>query len=80
MLACRETARLITASRERRLTLKERIQLYFHLRACALCRRFKKQMDLLEASLKKVVGSDASSGLPPQARERILKKIEEFRE
>ena len=80
MLSCRETARLIAASKERRLTLKERVQLYLHLRACALCQRFKKQMDILEKSLRQAVGSSESKAtLSTEARRRILKRIDELK-
>lgn len=81
MLSCRETARLIAASKERRLSFKERIQLYLHLRACALCKRFQKQMDLLEESLRRVVGaSESKATLPPEAQRRILQKIDESKQ
>lgn len=78
MMPCRESARLISASLQRRLSWKERLQLYLHLRACEICKRYQRQLRFLEKSLGRGSGLvELDSPLPPEARERILRRIDD---
>lgn len=78
MLPCRESARLISASRERRLTLRERFQLFLHLRACEVCRRYKEQLEFIDRSLRKAAGLIRSEArLRPEARKKIIERLED---
>ncbi len=78
MLPCRESARLISASLERKLGWRERIQLYLHLRACDLCKRYQRQLRFLSESLRKDKGMiELDLSLSAEARQRILRRIDE---
>ncbi len=78
MLPCRESARLINASLERKLGWKEKIQLYLHLRACDLCKRYQRQLRFLSKSLLKDEGMlELDVTLSEEARSRILRRIDE---
>jgi hypothetical protein len=44
IVPCQEATRLISESMERKLSLKERIALWLHLRLCEFCIRFLKQI------------------------------------
>ncbi len=78
MLSCRESARLIAVSYERRLGLWERLQLGLHLRACALCRRYRQQMKLVDSALSKVkeLIVPREEALSREARQRIRESLE----
>ena len=49
--SCRKASSLIIASRDRRLGLLERGGLLVHLGMCGMCRRFRGQMQLMNASM-----------------------------
>lgn len=44
MIDCRESARLMSQRRDRRLSLRKRFELWRHLVACVLCRAYDKQV------------------------------------
>ena len=41
MFKCREACKLLSEAQDRKLTLRERVLLNFHLAVCPLCRRFR---------------------------------------
>ncbi len=47
-LSCKEATRLASDSRQRQLTLIERIRMRFHMRLCLMCRRWEDQMYLID--------------------------------
>lgn len=46
-LDCREASRLLSLARDRRLTLRQRWALFWHLRVCVACRAFRRNLRLL---------------------------------
>ena len=76
-LTCKRAAALVSASLERGLSLRERLLLRLHLRACAACARYKAQLNLLRRTLRRRARSleeQGDSGLPalaPDARARL---------
>jgi hypothetical protein len=75
---CREFSRLASESLDRDLTALERFALGTHTLYCAGCRRYRRQVALLRAAMRRLAGSldDPSfelpgPDLPPEARERI---------
>jgi len=58
MLNCKDATRLLSASRERRLSAIERVQLAMHLAMCKGCSNFRQQMNFLrEASRRHAAGA-----------------------
>lgn len=53
MLTCKETSRLLSEARERRLGWRERFSLRLHLLVCAGCDNFRKQLDFVDAALRR---------------------------
>lgn len=53
MLTCKETSRLLSEARERRLGWRERFALRLHLMVCAGCDNFRKQLDFIDAALRR---------------------------
>ena len=47
MLNCREVSQLASEALDRKLTLKERIGLRFHLMMCKLCTRYVRQLKFM---------------------------------
>ncbi|HEU4365704.1 MAG TPA: zf-HC2 domain-containing protein [Candidatus Krumholzibacteria bacterium] len=71
---CTETARLLSESRDRRLSLRERIHLRFHMMMCRMCSIYGHQLTALtricgEASER---ATDCCPGrLPEERKARI---------
>ena len=53
MFNCREACTLLAEAQDRKLTLRERVLLNFHLAVCPPCRRYRKQLAFLRENLKK---------------------------
>ena len=71
---CKELSFLISVERERGLSLGERARMRLHLGVCAGCRRFRRQMRLLQEALARSEGALAQHDLvrlSPGARQRI---------
>ncbi len=48
---CQEAARLMTARRDRKLSLADRVALRFHLMACKACPIFERQVKLMDSAM-----------------------------
>jgi hypothetical protein len=83
MLTCKEVAALASKALDARLGWRERWGMRMHLLLCKMCPRHIEQLRFLH----KVIGTldahpEASEGqpaLPPEARERIRRTLEEER-
>ncbi len=71
---CRETARLVSERRDRRLSLRERISLLYHMTMCKACKVYSRQM----VTLTRIWGeaadhaTDSCPGeLPKDCKDRI---------
>lgn len=56
MLNCNQVSQLVSESRERPLTLKERIESKIHLMMCSGCRDFKNNVDIIHKAMHKFSG------------------------
>jgi hypothetical protein len=80
MLNCRQVTRLVSQSMEVRLPWYQRVAVRFHLLYCVWCRRYASQIQFLRKAAK---GLDAetqnasASGLSPDAKEQMRKRLEE---
>jgi len=76
---CQQTVEKISASMERRLSLRERINLKLHLWICAWCQWYLEHLHLIRdtARAKAEDASDFTSGpgLSNEARERIRRRL-----
>ncbi|GAB6067120.1 hypothetical protein JCM13664_04380 [Methylothermus subterraneus] len=77
MLTCRQAVELLSKALDVPLSVRERLALRLHLWLCALCRRYARQLNLLERLCALLRPEDllAEGKLSPQARERILEKL-----
>lgn len=70
MLNCCEVTRLLSDGQERKLRLKERLQLFLHLLWCRACRNFGQHMKAIRHITHAYVGgtseADRKIDVPPQ--------------
>jgi hypothetical protein len=82
MFSCKQAARLLSELYDRKLTLRERMRLRFHLVICRFCRGFARDLHLFEAAVRiysQKIDSDTvapQATLHPEARQRILHATE----
>lgn len=78
MLSCKEASRLLSQSLDRKLSWKERLELRFHLFICDMCKRFAKQLKIMQIAMQdwvNVCEQDESIQLPQAAKIRIAEKM-----
>lgn len=77
---CQQTVQTISESMERKLTLRERVDLKLHLWICAWCQWYLEHLQLIRdtARAKGAESADLESTSPSlsaEARERIKRKL-----
>jgi hypothetical protein len=81
MISCRRAGELISVSLETKQSLRQRLALVVHLFCCGWCRRFQRQLLLLEQACRLWARSDrttettAGAALTGEARERIRRVL-----
>ena len=85
-LPCRDMTALLSKSMDTSLPFWERAAVGFHMTYCRACRRFKKQMAMLQERLRQVADEFAAGrddaglpGLSAVARTRIERSLRESR-
>ncbi len=78
---CKDISYLISKSMDKKLSLKQRLGIKFHLMMCDLCRRYKKQLDLIQKAISLVSNSEKSSDdlitpLPTKTKDKIKKHLD----
>lgn len=73
--SCRDVAQLVSRSRDRRLTRRERFGVRMHLLFCVYCRRYARQLHWLENALARVRTDSKAANLDEAARERIRRGL-----
>lgn len=79
MLTCKDASHLISEGQDRHLSLRERIGLRLHLWMCDSCWRFEQQINYIRRTLHQGWSKGnlpEEKPLSPEARDRILKKLE----
>lgn len=75
MLCCKDVSQKFSESMDRKLPFHHRMFIRIHMLMCKYCSRFRRQLLLLRkfGRSDKITGmsQDFSTGLSPQARERI---------
>ena len=77
---CREATRLQSEALDRPLGLGQRIGLRIHLVLCKWCRRYGKQIGFLRSAAHRLEKHEQClppQSLPPEARERINRRLRE---
>jgi hypothetical protein len=80
-LHCRLATRLISDAHERPLSRLERVGLCIHLLGCRPCRRYRRQLRMLDRLVQAVCAElPAPAQLPDAARQRIQRQLSRFRD
>ncbi len=77
-LRCKHATRLISQSMERPLTRGEKISLGVHLFVCKWCRRYRRQLQLMQEMIQEFASIEtthAGTRMPESARRRIEEAI-----
>ena len=80
MLNCKDMTKLISDSLERKISVRQRMELWLHIMMCGMCRRFRSNIIELR---KRVRGSKglldqadlAPSPLPPATKARLEEAV-----
>jgi hypothetical protein len=81
MVSCKRAGELLSLSLETRLSLRQRLALAFHWYSCRWCRRFRRQLLVVEQACRAWARSDrtteaaADAVLTGEARERIRRAL-----
>jgi hypothetical protein len=81
MVSCKRAGELVSLSLETKLTVWQRLALGVHFCGCRWCRRFRRQLWLVEQACRVWAWSDriteaaAGAALPREARERIRRAL-----
>jgi anti-sigma factor RsiW len=71
MLTCRDAAALASDAVDGALPPARRLSYWMHLALCAACRRYRAQMGLTRAALRRLAGQPASPEMPAAVREEF---------
>ena len=74
MLTCKEISKLVSQSLDRKLSLRQRMGVRFHLMMCSLCRAYEKQTLLLRNAVR-TYGRENTERLPEESKQRIKKAL-----
>ncbi len=74
MLTCKEISQLVSQSLDRKLSLRQRMGVRFHLMMCSLCRAYEKQTLLLRNAVR-TYGRENTERLPEESKQRIKKAL-----
>lgn len=77
---CKDITRLLSAGQDRKLSLRERVQVRLHFLICVWCERYGQHLHFLRATLREAPEHTPEMGcghLTPAARERIKKTLRE---
>jgi hypothetical protein len=73
MINCKESTRLTIKKEENKLTLREKLELSFHLLICKYCKSFSKQSLWINSISKSLHVEDSLSNSEKEAMEANLK-------
>ncbi len=69
MLSCKAIGELLSQKLDRRLSLRERLRLKFHLLICKTCRCYEKQLKFIAHAVQRLMQSSDGAGMPPLSEE-----------
>jgi hypothetical protein len=75
MISCKRAAELISLSQEAPLRWRQWLALALHLCVCGMCRRFRRQVRLMEQAGRAGRGAPADVALAPEVKERIKRAL-----
>lgn len=74
-MSCKHASRLLSKQQDHPLTTSERLALSLHLLICRFCRRYRKQLRIMDHHMHALEEQITSEPLPPDKREELVKTI-----
>ncbi len=78
---CREVVKLASEDMNHPLPFGTRLKLRLHLMICDACERYRRQLRSIREALRrnpdKLLGQEPSTGLSPEARERLKRALQQ---
>lgn len=80
MLNCKDMTKLISDSLERKISVRQRMELWLHIMMCGMCRRFRSNIIELRKRVSVSKGlldqaDIASAALPPATKARLEEAV-----
>lgn len=79
MLSCKNVSLKVSESLDRKLSMRERLEVNMHLLMCSYCRRVVRQMELLRGVARRYLSAEEEhpeqEALSKEAGARILKRL-----
>ncbi len=79
--SCKETARLVSDSMDRKLPWWQRLPLTVHLMMCTYCARFKRQLQIIrrasQTDAEGLENESTSVQMPDDVRRKIKKSLQD---
>ncbi|MBN1515559.1 hypothetical protein JXA32_03210 [Candidatus Sumerlaeota bacterium] len=75
MMNCKQAAELVSQALDRKLSLFQRIALWFHSRQCLLCRRYENQTNQLAMLVARYM--EAVQSFDPPSEQRLSPEFKE---
>jgi hypothetical protein len=79
--SCKDMTDLLSQSMDRRLPLRDRLRIWFHLAICDRCARFAEQLAFIRnasRSIFKYAENISTARFPESAKERIKERIRQW--
>jgi Putative zinc-finger len=79
MLNCKQASQLLSQSLERKLNLRERWAIRWHLLICDMCTQFAAQLNIMRNAIRQMTQSielDSSLQLSESAKQRIMQAMQ----
>ncbi len=77
MISCKQASLLSTKKAEGKLTFKERVLLFIHVKMCEVCRLFDKQNKFISVHAKQQGKVEVFKELSEQDKRELVRKLEE---
>ncbi|MBI1367136.1 MAG: zf-HC2 domain-containing protein [Planctomycetes bacterium] len=83
MLNCKQTARLISEGLDRKLSLRQRMNLWMHLAMCGACSAYRRQIQLINRLVRRRFTEQAADrpedgpACPSEAKQRITQTLKD---
>ncbi|MDZ4829951.1 MAG: zf-HC2 domain-containing protein [Phycisphaerae bacterium] len=79
IISCKKATGLASVSRDRRLSLGERVRYAVHLALCLPCRRYRAQLGVLGGAARAGDEPAGDEVLREEARERIASSLDQHK-
>ena len=74
-MTCRQAAELISRELDTSLPLSRRVGLGFHTLMCGACRRFRRQLGVLDETVANAIAAPSAATIPTDSKDNLRAEI-----